>query len=82
MLTVEIDVPIMGKRYDFRIDENVPLYEIKTELAEMICQKEQCILEGEAGGLTLWDARRALQLTEKDTAAGNGLRTGSRILLI
>lgn len=82
MLTVEIEVPVMGKQYDFRIDENVPLSEVKVELAEMICQKEQCILQGEAGSLSMWDVQKASKLMENRTALENGLRTGSHILLV
>ena len=29
MILVDIDVPVMGKRYDFQIDEHVPLSEVK-----------------------------------------------------
>ena len=81
MIIVEIEVPIMGKRYDFQIDEDVPLYEVKDEVAEMICRKEQCRLQGDLRRMIIWtpDGRA---LRRECTARENGLRTGSRILLV
>ena len=29
MIIVEIEVPVMGKRYDFQMDEDVSLHEVK-----------------------------------------------------
>lgn len=81
MIIIEVEVPIMGKRYDFQIDENVPLSEVKEEIADMICSKEQCLLEGSLHRMLAWmqDGR---QLSQERTAQENGLRTGSRIILV
>lgn len=81
MIIVEIEVPIMGKRYDFQIDESVPLCEVKEEIAEMICRKEQCALQGNLQRMLIWgqDGRR---LSQEDSAQENGLRTGSRIMIV
>ena len=45
MIILEVEIPIMGKRYDFQIDEYVPLGEVKKEITDMICRKEQCPLQ-------------------------------------
>ena len=80
MMIVEIEVPIMGKKYDFQIDENVPLNEVKDEVAEMICRKEQCPLKGNLRRLLIWthDGR---ELSRERSAQENGIRTGSRMIL-
>lgn len=82
MIIVDIEVPVMGKRYDFQIDEHVPLYEVKEEISEMICQKEQCPLSGNKDRILLWNAQNGRKLELERTAQENGLLTGSRILLI
>lgn len=81
MIIVEIEVPIMGKRYDFQIDENVPLYEVKEEIVEMICRKEQCLLQGNLKRMQIW-TQEGKELLQDRSAHENGLRTGSRIMAV
>lgn len=81
MIIVEIEVPIMGKKYDFQIDEDAPLYEVKEEAAEMICRREQCCLKGDVKGLLLWK-QGGQKLKQEHSARENGLRTGSRIIMV
>lgn len=82
MIIVDVDVPMLGKRYDFQIDENLPLGEVKGEITEMICRKEQCMLKGDAGRLLMWNAQIGKRLMEDKTAWEMGLVTGSRLLLV
>lgn len=82
MIIIEVEMPMMGKEYDFRIDEDTPLYDVKEEITEMICQKEQCPLEGEMNRLMMWNIQTRTQLMEEKTASENRLHTGSRILLV
>ncbi len=81
MIVVEIEVPVMGKRYDFQVDEYVPLYEVKEEIAEMICRKEQCAKQGSLQRLMLW-THEGRELLQEQSALENGLRTGSRVMLV
>ena len=81
MIIVEIEVPVMGKKYDFQIDENVPLYEVKEEIAEMICRKEQCQIKGDLKRMLIW-TQSGRELSQMRSARENGLRTGSQILLV
>lgn len=82
MITVEIEVPVTGKKYDFRIDENVPLFQVKEEIVEMICQKEQCNLSGNPDRLMMWNGENRKQLEQEMSAQESGLLTGSRLLLL
>lgn len=81
MIIVEIEVPMLGKCYDFQMDENVKLYEIKEEITEFICQKEQCIFEGEKERLFLWNMQKGMLAEEGYTPWEEGLVTGSRLML-
>lgn len=81
MIILEVEVPIMGKRYDFQIDEHVSLCEVKEEIAEIICRKEQCSIRGDLKRLLLWrpDGR---QLRQELSAQECGLKTGDQILMV
>ncbi len=71
----------MGQGFDFQIDENVPIYEIQAEIAEMICRHEQCSLDGDDYMFILWDKKRNLMLRREGTAYENGLETGSELIM-
>lgn len=81
VIIVEIEVPMMGKRYDFQIDETVLLYEVKEEVAEIICRKEQCPIKGDVQKLLIW-TRDGRELLQEYSARENGLRTGDQIMLV
>ena len=81
MIIVKVEVPIMGQEFDFQIDENIPVYEIQAEIADMICRRVQCGMDGEDNKLLLWDKKRSLMLNREKTAFENGLETGSELLL-
>ena len=81
MIIVKVEVPIMGQEFDFQIDENVPLQEVQAEIADMICRREQCRMDGEDYRLILWDKKRSVMLRREKTAFENGLETGSELLL-
>ncbi len=82
MIIVEIKVPALDKTYDFQLEENVPLGELRKEIGEIICRKEQLSLKGDVNDLLIWDANGKRQLLLEKTAYENGLRTGDCILLV
>lgn len=81
MILVDVEVPIMGKQYDFQIEDTAQLSEVLEEISEMICQKEQCLLIGTKEHLLLWDAEKHRQLDLSKTCQENQLLTGSRLML-
>lgn len=82
MIIVEIEIPMIGKKYDFQIQEDIPLYDVKEEITEMICRKEQYPLAGKTEQLLMYVPETGQRLNLAETALHNGLRTGSRVLLI
>ena len=78
MVMVNIDVPVMGKSYDFQIEENVPLSDIVYQVRDTICLQEQCGIWGDGHDLTLREARLSLDRT----AGEYGIRTGMRLILV
>ncbi len=81
MIIVNVEIPIMGQDYDFQIDENVPMHEVQEEIAEMICRRQQCRIDGLDYRFLLWDKKRGLMLRREGTARENGLETGSELLM-
>ena len=57
------------------------MYEVQAEIAEMICRRVQCGMDGEDYKLLLWDKKRSLMLNREKTAFENGLETGSELML-
>ena len=82
MVMVNIDVPVMGKSYDFQIEENVPLSDIVYQVRDTICLQEQCGIWGDGHDLTLWDAERKVRLSLDRTAGEYGIRTGMHLILV
>ncbi len=82
MIIVEIKVPALDKIYDFQLEENVPLKDVRREIGEIICRKEQLPLRGDVNKLLMWDANEKRQLILEETAYENGLKTGDCILLV
>ena len=46
MLQVDIEVPVMGRTYEFLIDENLTVETVTVRVASAICIKEQCMSSG------------------------------------
>jgi len=82
MIIIDVEVPLLDKKYDVQIDENIPLYEVKEEITEMICRKEQCRLVGEIDRLLIWNMQSGHRIAEEQTAWESGLVTGSMLLLV
>ncbi len=77
MILVDIEVPSNGKRYDFRLDENVYIWDLIDEIGAMMCASQG---EGEekVKDMLLCDyaSRRILPLdrTLKQCGIGSGTR--------
>ena len=82
MILVDIWVPAMDKTYDFRLDENMAVGSLVEEIAEAICQKEQCHLEGQTADLTLWRLEQALKLPKAATLRENQVWSGEKLRLV
>lgn len=82
MIFVDVEVPILGKVYDFQIEEEVLLGEVIEEISAMICHKEQCMLKGTHKEFMLWDAEGGKRLVMEKTARESKIRSGSHLMLV
>ena len=82
MIYVDVEVPILGKIYDFQIDEEALFSEIVKEIHVMICQQEQFMSCGDHKRLMLWNAENGQRLLLGNTAIESKIRSGSHLLLV
>lgn len=82
MILVDVYVPVIDKVYDFHLDENAVVWTVIEDMADMICQKEQCRLRGEPSQLALWMAERKMKLDKRGTLFENGIHSGEQLMLV
>ena len=82
MILVDIDVPVMGKRYDFQIDENMQLGMVARQIRDMICLQEQCAFTGKDEDLMLCGPSGRRILPPERTAGDCGITTGMSLVLV
>lgn len=81
MITIDVAVPIIGKTYDFSLDENILVETVTEEIVEMIIQKEGYAAQ-EASDLFLFSEKDREALNLNHSLKENGINTGDRLLLV
>lgn len=82
MIIVDVVVPSLERKYQFSLEEQVPVETLIAELAEIICQKEQCTLIGETGELCLCSGEQKRILNRQATLSQQGVVNADWLLLI
>lgn len=82
MITVEVEVPSLGRRYDFELEETVTVEILIREMNEVISQREHCRYVAESGTMGLYVQEYQHKLSPKSTLEQNGIRSGQRLLLV
>lgn len=81
MITVDISVPVIGKVYDFSIDENTNVETITDEIVDLIIQKEAYSFQ-DASQMHLFFADKRLLLNPNKSLKANGVDNGDRLILV
>lgn len=82
MIVVDVAVPGVEQVYDFALDENTQIALVIEEIAEMISQKEHCVLCGNRDELLLCTYGSKTVLDRCATLKESGIVSGSRLLLV
>lgn len=82
MIIVDVEVLSIKRKYQFSIEENVAVETIIAELTEVICQKEQCVLKGNAEQLCLCSGKNRMILDREATLAQQGIVNADWLLLV
>ena len=82
MIMVDITVPSVSRQYNFSIEEQVPISVLLAEISEVICQKENCVFDGDISELTICSREGQLFLDPAHTLEEYGIRNGMQLLLV
>lgn len=82
MIMVDVMVPSIGRQYNFNLEEQAPVSMLIAEIAEVICQKESCHLEGRVEALTLWSQEQKVMLSGEASLSQYGIVNGNRLMLV
>lgn len=82
MIFLEIYAPILGKLYDFQVDENVPVSDLKEEICVMICQKESYEIVNNMNDIMLFSVDGKNLLKDELSCAENGVSNSERLIIM
>lgn len=82
MILVDVEVPSVGRKYQFNLDEQSGVETLITEMAEVICQKEQCRLLGNIAELSLCAGSRKKILDKGKSLSEQGVENADWLILI
>lgn len=81
MITVDISVPVIGKIYDFSVDENTSVETITEEIVDLIIQKEAYSFHDVSQMHLFFADKRAILNPDKSLKI-NGVDNGDRLILV
>lgn len=82
MIIVDIEVPSIERKYQFSVEEQVSVETLIAELAEVICQKEQCTLKGDIAKMCLCSGESRRILDRKRTLSQQKITNADQLLLV
>lgn len=82
MIMADVFVPSIGRQYDFSLDEQAQIAQLIPEIAEVICQKENCTLGGNPEELLLCLMDRKEILSGDKCLSSYGVGNGCSLLLV
>lgn len=82
MIIVDVDVPSIGRSYQFSIEESTRIDVLVAEMAEVICTKEQCATMGNPENLILCHKDRKTILKKNTTIEYNGIKSADTLILL
>ena len=82
MVLVEIEVPVLEKRYDFKLNVEEKVGDLMKEILHIICQREHCVLQEKTHPFLLGDLERHILFHPEHRLEDYGVETGSRLVLL
>ena len=82
MIMVDIDVPSIGRQYNFRVDETVPVEDLVEDVKELIRAKENADVDPAHDMFDLVSYDRKIVLQKDATLSSYDFRNGSRFMLV
>lgn len=81
MVIVDVAVMSLGRKYNFALEEEIPISVLITEICEVICQKENCLLGRPENIITLSLVESGSVMSPELTLSEYGVKNGSTLIL-
>lgn len=81
MILVDVEVPVLEKNYDVRVDEYAPAADVLEDIVDMICQKEQIICSGELAWAAFWHKESGRMLEMGKSLRDHRIGSGQTLIL-
>lgn len=81
MIIVDVEVQSIGRKYNFTLEEQVPISMLISEIREVICQKENCFLGRPENELTLSSLENGVMMSPDLSLSEYGVMNGHTLLL-
>ena len=82
MILVDVYMPSIDDSYDFLLDENVPVEQVIVEISEMIAKKATGKAQTNSEAFLMCSMEQNHLLDKKQTLYENGIRDGSRLMMV
>ena len=79
MITVNINVIMFDTEYEFRLDQDATIGDLIEEIGEMICQREQCRVNGNVEQFVLFSRDKQTVLGANATLRDYGIKSGDTL---
>lgn len=81
MILVDVSVPIIEKKYDFWVDENMEIHDVCKQMSEMIASVERSELNMDVEAV-LCDKTSSRVLSGDNTLSEYGIKDGAGLILV
>lgn len=81
MIVIRVNVPVLDRSYDVKIDENMPVYQIQEQMTDLICMDQQCSLPENSMEFLLWNDDTGRPAVRELSAWENGIVSGTKMHL-
>lgn len=82
MILVDVYIPAVDDSYDFRLDEDVAVENIIAEISEITVRKMKSSETGQRTDFALYSLEQKRALEKNRSLYSNGIRDGSRLMLL
>lgn len=80
-MNVQVKIPMLGKEYEFELDEDADLKTLIREMTALVCQREHCQIRGNMDKLLLFHANSKKLLSVNQTLIQAGIKIGDTLIL-
>lgn len=81
MIIIDLQVAPLDKHYQFSLDETRCVWELITEIKDILCQKEQCEMLGDDKDLMLCSIDQKKILQKEKSLSKQNIRSAERLML-